>query len=531
MTDRPPNVPALRARVREQRQALRLHRQLAEARRNTRLLESWEQFGGLVEMPSRWMENDRLLAPMGTLNDRRDGQNGPIVRTLEDLRLVRGIARVLCEINPIAIGFVSKMTNYIIGTGIDLRAVTRQKKRAKELKKLTDAVQYVWDEAEERMEFKELQRELFGRTMIDGESYLRHYELVDDPGYADTRVTEPEQVIVPFWLKDNDGRGPASSIGPWSFGELNAPHDVCTIIKFFVAYKDTEDGANGTAGEVVDACDMVKIKRNVPRNVKRGTSDFFTVQEDLENIRKLLRNLIVTAGVQAAIAWFRQWASSQLPEIQGLQDNLSDFSRPTSPGGRDTHFQRVFPGQVIDAPTGMVMAGPPAGTGNVAGHVQVVQALLRSVSNLWDAPEFFTGDASNNNYASILVAGSPFVRRAKVEQQFYGTRFKRTPMYVVRCAVEAGRLPREALELVTFQPEAPAVEMEDKLQDAQRRDIERRNDVLSPQTWAAQAGYDPDEEAANIAKWQEEHQDMGDPLAIPPGFGGTDPKKLPQGGA
>lgn len=511
MTAANTNLPALRSRLREQRTALRLHRALAETKANTRLLESWEYFGSLVDMPNRWTDNDRLLAPMGTLNDRRDGQNGPVVRTLEDLRLIRGLARVLCEINPIAIGFVSKMTNYIIGTGIDLRAAARQKKRAAELAGLVEKVQLVWDEFEERTEFKELQREVFGRTMVDGEAFERHYDLPDDPGYADIRIAEPEQCLTPVGH---------SQVGPYSFGIRNAPHDVCSPIQYFFAYKDTEDGANGVSGEYADACDVVHVKRNVPRNVKRGLSDFFTVQEDLENIRKLLRNLGITAGVQAAVAWFRQWASSQQQEIVNLQTNLADCDRPNLITGRDTFFQKVFPGQVIDAPTGMVMSGPPAGTGNVAGHVAVVQALLRAVSNLWDAPEFFTGDASNQNYASILVAGSPFVRRAKVEQEFYGTRFKRTGRYVVRCAVEAGRLPPEALDLVTFQPEAPAVEMEDKLQDAQRRDIECRNEVLSRQTWSAQSGYDPDEEAANIAAWKEANPGMGNPLALPPGFGG-----------
>lgn len=385
MTDT--NLPALRNQVREQRQTIRLRQLSLEAKRNERLMESYEYLDRLVDMPDRWAYQDRLISPMGTVLDRRDGQYGPIIRTLNDLDLIRGFARVLNELNPLAIALTGHLTDSIIGTGFTFRAVTKEETRKGELRPLIAATQDVIDEFYEREEFDEFQQELFGRSVVDGESILRHYDL---DGFATVRSVEPEQLRVP------PGE---SGVGPWSFGIHNARHDVQTPVEFYVTYKDTEDGADGMSGEYVPAADIVHTKRNTPRNVKRGFSDFFPVREDMEAIRKLLHNMVVTGGVQAAVAWFRNWSGSQQSDIINLRQTNADLSGPRPPSRNDVYFQKVWPGQVVDAPANMKMDGPPQGTMNVPGHVQVVQAMMRAIGIRWRMPEYFTGDASNANFA------------------------------------------------------------------------------------------------------------------------------------
>ncbi len=52
-----------------------------------------------------------------TLNDRDEGRNFPIFRTEQELAVIRGAARLLTSSNPIAVGVLASLTNYVIGNG------------------------------------------------------------------------------------------------------------------------------------------------------------------------------------------------------------------------------------------------------------------------------------------------------------------------------------------------------------------------------------------------------------------------------
>jgi hypothetical protein len=70
---------------------------------------------------------------------------------------------------------------------------------------------------------------------------------------------------------------------------------------------------------------------------------------------------------------------------------------------------------------------------------------------------------------------------------------------VVRAAVEAGRLPPEALTTIDIQATPPSLAVRDHLAEAQRFRIEYLNGILSPQTWSQRSGLDYDQEQANFA--------------------------------
>lgn len=507
------DLVSLRSERRALREEIRTRQLRREVKAVRRLTESYDYFDRLVDVPDRWIQSDRLIGPAGTLQDRRDGQNAPVVRTLTDLELYRGLARVLCQINYIAIGLRDRLTDFVIDTGIKFRAAAKVKGHDKALRELIFKTQAVIDEFWERTAYDALQREVFRESLTDGEWLLRMFTDLDrlPPGYTDVRSIWPEQLRVPMG---------ESGVGPWSFGIYNDPCDIETPIWYHAVYLDTEDGADGMAGEDVPSCEVVHRKRNVVRRVKRGFTDFFPVAEDLEGVRKLMHNMNVTSGVQAAIAWVRQFEGTLQSDVERLRTDNFDFTR-TDPGTqRDVHFQRTFPGMQLDVPKGMQMAGAPAGTANVAGHVQVIQAMLRGLTSRWGMPEYFTGDASNNNYASILVAGSPFVRKGRGEQMDETREHLKVIWYVLKCAILAGRLPPEVTRLLTVQTEASTLEITDPLAVTQKRSIEIHDGVLSPQTAAAQAGYDADQEMMNIEEYQERfpQQGMG-PLQIPPAFG------------
>jgi hypothetical protein len=116
-----------------------------------------------------------------------------------------------------------------------------------------------------------------------------------------------------------------------------------------------------------------------------------------------------------------------------------------------------------------------------------------------------SGDASNANYASTMVAESPFVKSCEAEQRFYRSRFRRIMWKVIRTAFDAGRFSRWSVDfgalkqLVSVQIQSPAVSVRDQLSEAKTSELEHRNGILSKRTWAAQAGHDYDMEQQNLS--------------------------------
>jgi hypothetical protein len=95
------------------------------ARAVSRLNEDIELIDRYVNPLERYMDGDRLLTPLGTIFDRRSGKNLPLVWTELDLREFRRWARVLCDINPFAVGFLGLLVDFHIRQGFGWQAVAR----------------------------------------------------------------------------------------------------------------------------------------------------------------------------------------------------------------------------------------------------------------------------------------------------------------------------------------------------------------------------------------------------------------------
>mgnify|MGYP003348257532 CR=1 FL=1 len=122
----------------------------------------------------------------------------------------------------------------------------------------------------------------------------------------------------------------------------------------------------------------------------------------------------------------------------------------------------------------------------------------------WNMPEYLiSADSSNANYASSLVAESPFVKAREADQQFYKRHFRSLAWKVVQVAFEAGRFARYGVSwdtlcsLVEIKLDAPAVATRDSLKLAQTQALQMRLGILSPETAATQAGLDYNAETRN----------------------------------
>ncbi len=256
------------------------------------------------------------------------------------------------------------------------------------------------------------------------------------------------------------------------------------------------------AGEVLD--EMVHAKVNTKRSIKRGLTDFsFDTYDTLNSATKLRRNAGEGAAIREAIAGIREHVARPVSEVQTFQQAQIDWSGANPVTGRPLDQQRIEPGSVLDMDEFTKWVPPPA-AGSTEQHLSVLQALLRAAGVRWNAPEWLSsGDASNNNRASAMVANDPFAINVTRAQKFYTQRFLRTLRIVLRHAVEAGRLPAEALEWVEVKAEAPSPVHRDQLAMAQANQIAVMNGWKSRQMVAQEEGLD----WAQVEQDNEEYQE------------------------
>jgi hypothetical protein len=445
------------------------------------------------------------LGPSAGRRDKQDGRNWPVIRGEGDLDRIRWAARIMAELNPVAVGAFEGITDFIVCEGMTFNTVARNTERAldADVLKAIRQVQDVIDTFVEANEYDELQAELVVRSRRDGEFFLRYFEQDEQ---VIVRPVEPECVT--------EGGCP---LGPeWSLGirhkviddpETGKPiHDVQTPAAYFVRYDYADSGSE------IPACEIQHVKVNVDRSIKRGLTDFLCTQDALNGVTKLLRNLREGAAVQAAIAGIREH-TTDIAGAQAFQAALRDrIPRPVDPlTGRTRDSQRIVPGTILDVRGAKYIPNPWTNNGGGV-HIAIAQAVYRLIGNRWRMPEYMiSGDSSNANYSSTLVSGSPFSRWCKRWQKFYKRRFAVPVWKAIELACRLGiiPIPYDVLRtLVDIQVGAPSPDVVNQLEEATIDQGDMDRGVLSKKTRRAHRNLDSEQEAINIKT---------DPIAAVPG--------------
>ncbi|MGQ9576478.1 MAG: phage portal protein [Thermoguttaceae bacterium] len=439
---------------------VRLERQLLEA-----FDQLWDHFVDPADAlydadGTRWSELGGGLA---------SGSAGAAAFTNEQqLREIRDQCRALATSNEFAINGHENRISYIVGSGHSYRVMARPDHP--EAGPLVREVQAVLDEFLKVSQWHKRQQEIVRRRDRDGEVFLRMFSGPD--GTMRVRFIEPAQVYRPARLASD----PAAS-----FGIQTEPDDVETVLGYYVD------------GQWVDADRVQHRKANVDANVKRGLPLFYPVRKNLRRAEKLLRNMSVVAGIQSAIAIIRKHASGTRGSVQQFVQSQADLGVREGPG-RVNLLQRYAPGTILDAFAGTEYEFPAAAI-DASRYVAVLQAELRAIAARLVMPEFMlTSDASNANYASTMVAEGPAVRMFQRLQHEMIAEDLEVMWRVVAGAVEAGRLPRQALGAVEIQGIPPSLAVRDRLKEAQADRILLQSGAMSPQTMALRHGLDPDQE-------------------------------------
>jgi len=436
------------------------------------------------------------------IDDRADGKNRPIYETEYDVAVIRAVGQLLCSAFPAGVNIQESLTNYTIGTGFTYKAKAADGPSVAGGQEtpagLIEAVQKCVDTFLDDNDFVgDLEREIHERSREDGETFLH---LRPHLGWRTKVATiEAAQITEPAnkrelesWLRCDE-----RFVSSWSFGIHTRADDTATPLGYHVV----RDGA-GNDWDYLPAREVEHIKRNVRRNMKRGVSDYYPVQRILNLAQKVLENTGEGASIQASIAWIVEHAAGTTQQQVGTMAAAAATRRYTeqTPNGGKTRYEQIMKGgRVLHVSNGQTYHAGPMGAATASPNFIITeQALLRYAGVRWSMPEYMiSGDASNSNFASTLVAEAPFVKSREADQAFYKSRFARIVWKVLRNAHDAGYFDRFGVEwpmleqLVDIEITAPEVASRDKGTDLQVKQAEFAAGVITKDEWRAETGRPP----------------------------------------
>ena len=449
-------------------------------------LDSWEMFDFLRD---RYYGNGQWYFPIGGLpavggtTNKIQGRNQYVFYTEQDLRFQRDAARILYASEPVAKAIEANLNAFVIGKGMKYKLCLKKGFESKATEEQLQEYQQLMDAWMDEEQWPEREQECFTSKVVDGEFFLR---VVKSGGRVRTIRIEPEHIQNPEGVTFEDG---------WWLGVKYDPKDYETPIAY--GYK-----LYGQAWEEIKAEEIIHFKSNVSRNVSRGVSDFYPILDDLDSIAKLSDNMRAGATAQAEIAYMMSVENATPNSINAFADEQAEVALTNPVTGMEDKSRRSKPGSVKYHGDNVKFTTMPQGASQ--GYIEVYQNSMRIVASVFSMPEYMlTSDASNANYSSTLVAGTPFYRAVEKLQNLLKRPFKQVMMRVLDSLYAESAIPTELRAYLDIDVTCDSPVVVDPYQDAQRRDIEVRNGVLSPQMWAMEQGRDPQKVQQQIDEWRD----------------------------
>jgi len=426
-------------------------------------------------------------------DNRMAGELLPLYINWWQLKIIRDRSRQIARNNEFAIAAINAHRNYVVGTGFTYAVQARTDGSSNELIKRT---QDLVDLFVEHNRMAELESEVIYRLHSDGECFLRSFKGED--GLLRVRFVEPELVRPPA-----DDTTPASS-----FGIKCADEDIHHVVGYWIIEKPWEN----LTPTLVPADQILHLKLNSESNSKRGLPTIYAVESNLRAAEDVLQSMIAVAKARSKIAVIRKVNDSPPEAINALTQTAADYTVTDPVQGRATTINHMGYGSILTS-TGNVEYDFPAMNIGAADLVETLSANLRAIAARFGITEtMMSTDASNNNYASALVAEAPAVKTFERMQRMIGqavgerrTRPERALIWQqITHAVNIGMLPRDVLDQVVIRAKGPQLVARDYDREAQTAKTYMDMGLWSPQTITAESGKNFEEEQRNIAKAKEE---------------------------
>lgn len=401
----------------------------------------------------------------------------PPYRTDRDLAAIRDESRWFAANHPFAAAALEVRASYIVGTGhtYSIRpkpgiAIDDDDVRRIEAEIVDFTERNLW-------QHRQIENQI--RLDRDGEVFIRVFDV---NGRLAVRYIEPELVTAP----------PGENA---PLGIVLDPRDAETVSGYWVRWPGMRP-----ENELLPAESVQHRKLNADLSMPRGIPTLFAVRANLRRAWKLLRNMTTVASIQAAVAAVRMHGATNAGSVQQFTMQMQQVPRSER---TPRTYEQFEPGTILDVAPGIDVKFPAEGI-NIANYVQGVQAELRAVAARLAMPEYMlSGDASNANYASTLVAEGPAVKMFERLQSYtiwWDTELLRRALLL---AERYGRLPVGVTEAVVIDAEAPLTQSRNRLAEAQADQILMTMGIVSPQTVAARHGYDYRQEKALMDEAEE----------------------------
>lgn len=475
------------------------------------------------DLLSMEMANSRLSeAAKAVIPDNDEFENALVATADRELdqstgEALRASAQIASMKSPHMRGYLGTLGRFVVGVGPTFTAQV-------ESDEVRLAIDEWWAEFGRINRWSDLEDEIPHRTWRDGESFTRFFvqETEGPPedwepdadlfaGLAPAEPVDLEdlrppdvpagmtllRLIPPDQIKEGDTKV--------THGILTAKHDVVTVLGYLWHPKDKLQ-------EIIPAGDIQHIKINVDQDVKRGRSQLETLLKRNKQYEDWLGYRILLNLVRSAVVLVKKITGGTATQVAAIKDKWAS-ERTTNIHTNKTKMLKG--GSTVHATGGieyeMLSANLQAADAQHDGR-----RILLDDAAATGMPEYiWTGDASNANFASTMVAESPAVKEFERQQDFYEAYFIGTYRRVMVNGADAGQIkglsPEEAATMLITMDWPPLISR-NELEHAKANQIRNLAGTLSKETWAKEDKRDWEAEKELIAKERQEAVEFTAPM-------------------
>jgi len=425
---------------------------------------------------------------MARRDNRLAGEDLPNYINWWQLKVIRDEQRRICQTNQYAQSAIESYKKYVVGTGFTYQVVPKRDGVSDELVK---QVQELVDLFCEHNRMSEVESEICYRLHADGEVFLRMFPNYED-GLLRIRFIEPELVRPP-----QDDTFPDES-----FGIKCANHDIHEIVGYWVI----EQPYFNLTPTLVPANEIIHIKNNVNSNSKRGLPTTYSVQANLRACGDVAQALVTIAKARARFAAIRTIQNAPPESVAELGERSTNATITDPNTGQKSRISHYGYGTILTVPETIKWEFPSLSLGS-EDLIATLEVNLRAIASRFGITEtMLSADASNNNYASSLVAEAPavktFQRFGKMMATYLGERRTMPERSVVWnqliLATKVGLLPDTIFKDITIQVQMPTVVTRDMDMEARVNQTYSNMGIKSKITIANEIGLNWEQERKNM---------------------------------
>lgn len=254
-----------------------------------------------------------------------------------------------------------------------------------------ERLQSQWDKWEKLSGFNRRQKEIIRRIIRDGECFLRWF--VGNKGIPDFRFIDPLDIRTPSYKQADVFGGVCVS------GIVFNPEDYRDVFGYWICRDKTE--------EYVEAKEIIAFK-NCDETEARGMTYLESVLPAMQAYSSWLNNRVKMSRTQSFFAIHKKITNgtpSQVSDLRGFP--TTEYATTNSGRYRST---AIKPGSILTTSDNIQyeLLTPKSYATDAKADGRAI--LLTIAAGLGISEYMITGDASNNNRASIEVAETPSVR-------------------------------------------------------------------------------------------------------------------------